>query len=320
MDIQQIQRAAQIIKDGGLVAFPTETVYGLGANALNPYAVAKIFAEKERPSFDPLIVHIASTDDIQKLTQSADERVYALTKKFWPGPLTIVLPKSEIVPDIVTSGLPTVALRMPNNAIALELIQMAACPIAAPSANKFGRISPTTAQHVRKQLPNVECILDGGASAIGIESTVITLYSDGFVILRQGFITQSDLEKVLPPSQQAVSKETELASPGLLQSHYSPTKPIYILGECHGEINKRNAAFLSLTGKNTEGYKRVVYLSRSADLKEAAVNLFGALHTLEDADIEFIVAEPVPELGIGLAIMDRMRKAAYKYSHTINEQ
>lgn len=311
---QQIKHAAQIIKDGGLVAFPTETVYGLGANALNPTAVAKIFIEKERPSFDPLIVHIANVSDIKRLTKSDDERVYRLAEKFWPGPLTIVLPKNEIIPEIVTSGLPTVGLRMPNNEIALELIKLAECPIAAPSANKFGRISPTNANHVRKQLPSVSCILDGGSTSVGIESTVITLNSDGFVILRQGIVSQQDLEAVLSISKLPILKETELASPGLLKSHYSPSKPLYIIGESNIPVNKSNAGLLSFDKKFKHDYKIIEYLSYNADLKEAATNLFGALHRLEDADIDFIVAESVPEIGIGIAIMDRLRKAAFKYT------
>jgi len=178
--------AAAFIRDGKVVAFPTETVYGLGADALNPMAVAKIFELKERPSFDPLIVHIASVDQLEALVKSIDERVHKLAQTFWPGPLTIVLPKSSIVPDIVTSGLPTVGIRMPDNPVALELIRKAGCPVAAPSANKFGRISPTTAAHVRKQLPDVDYILDGGKTTIGIESTIISLTPAGFRILRNG--------------------------------------------------------------------------------------------------------------------------------------
>lgn len=169
----QILEAAKLIREGELVAFPTETVYGLGADALNPYAVAKIFAAKERPTFDPLIVHIADINKVAELAFIESDYVYKLAEKFWPGPLSIVLPKKDIIPDIVSSGLPTVGIRMPNNPIALELIRLSGRPIAAPSANKFGRISPTTAAHVRKQLPEVKCVLDGGPTSIGIESTVI---------------------------------------------------------------------------------------------------------------------------------------------------
>ena len=175
MNKGKITEAVRIMRNGGLVAFPTETVYGLGANALDRFAVAKIFELKERPSFDPLIVHIASFDDLAKLTTGANENVMRLAKHFWPGPLTIVLPKSNIVPDIVTSGLDTVGIRMPDNEIALTLIKESGCPIAAPSANKFGQLSPVSASHVRKQLPNVDYILDGGTTTVGIESTIVSV-------------------------------------------------------------------------------------------------------------------------------------------------
>jgi len=311
---KEIEAAAKLIREGNVVAFPTETVYGLGANALDPLAVARIFEVKERPSFDPLIVHIANSETIETLSASDDERIKKLADKFWPGPLTIVLPKSDTVPDLVTSGLPTVGIRMPDNEIALRLIKAAGCPIAAPSANKFGRISPTTAAHVRKQLPSVACILDGGPAKVGIESTVIRLHDDGFEILRQGVITLQELKRVLPQSTQAGKDDTLLPSPGLLKSHYSPEKPIFILGHVPENIDFKEAAFLSFSGKNASGYKRIEYLSRNSDLKEAAANLFSALHRLEESDVKYIIAEPVPENGIGSAIMDKLNKAAFRYN------
>jgi L-threonylcarbamoyladenylate synthase len=311
----EIKRAAEIIKSGGVVAFPTETVYGLGANALEARAVAKIFELKQRPSFDPLIVHIADPGQIFAYVVDSPclmplQRTYVqwLTEKFWPGPLTIVLPKNTLIPDIVTAGLSTVALRMPDNPIALELIRQSGCPLAAPSANKFGCLSPTTAEHVRKQLPSLECVLGGGAARVGIESTVISLQEDGFTILRQGVITREDLEKILPASSRAAAG---LPSPGLLKSHYSPAKPLYFAGQ--KEIDKTRAGLISLRGADAGGYKLAEILSPAGDLREAAANLFGALHKMEDAEIDCIVAEPVPETGIGLAIMDRLRKAAYRW-------
>ena len=308
-----IDIAAGYIREGRLVAFPTETVYGLGANALNPLAVAKIFELKERPSFDPLIVHIASVDDLDKLTVNKDDRVLQLAEKFWPGPLTIVLPKSDIVPDIVTSGLDTVGIRMPNNPIALELIRKAGCPIAAPSANKFGRVSPTTAQHVKKQLPNVDYILDGGKTQVGIESTIITLNEKGFEILRHGVITREDLESVVPFHSGRDTSDS-IVAPGMLKSHYSPNKPLYLLGDVHlNDMQRSNAGLLSFNTTDTEGYKMVIPLSTSGNLREYAVNLFAAIHKMEESDVEYIVAEPVEEHGIGLAIMDRLRKAAFRY-------
>jgi len=310
---QDIDIAAGYIREGRLVAFPTETVYGLGANALNPLAVAKIFELKERPSFDPLIVHIASVDDLDKLTVNKDDRVLQLAEKFWPGPLTIVLPKSDIVPDIVTSGLDTVGIRMPNNPIALELIRKAGCPIAAPSANKFGRVSPTTAQHVKKQLPNVDYILDGGKTQVGIESTIITLNEKGFEILRHGVITREDLESVIPFHSGRDTSDS-IVAPGMLKSHYSPNKPLYFLGDVHlNDMQRSNAGLLSFNTTDTEGYRMVIPLSTSGNLREYAVNLFAAIHKMEESDVEYIVAEPVEEHGIGLAIMDRLRKAAFRY-------
>lgn len=310
---KQIKEAAEIIRNGGLVAFPTETVYGLGSNALDAKAVAGIFAAKERPSFDPLIVHICKTEDISRLSLDEDTRVYALAQHFWPGPLTIVVPKSILVPDIVTSGLPSVGLRMPANEIALKLIETAGCPIAAPSANKFGKLSPTTAEHVRKQLPELECILDGGNTIVGVESTVITLESDGFRILRHGAITAEDLAKIIPHSKMPETTTIAATSPGMMKSHYSPEKPVYIVGEHLIPSDKSNAGLLSFISKNIAGYKRIEYLSKNENLQEAAVNLFGALHRLEESDVDFIVSETVPEIGIGIAIMDRLRKAAYRF-------
>lgn len=313
---KQIESAANIIKLGGLVAFPTETVYGLGADALNPDAIAKIFIEKERPSFDPLIIHIADIKEIERLTKKHDTRVDLLAKRFWPGPLTIVLPKSNIVPDIVTSGLSTVGIRMPNNEIALDLIKAAGCPIAAPSANKFGRISPTTASHVKKQLTGIECILDGGPCKVGIESTVISLNDDGFVILREGVITSANLQEVIPKSKEERNK-VPVASPGLLKSHYSPQKPLFIQDKSNIKLPKGNGAFISFSGEKMPGLSHTEYLSKNKSLKEAAVNLFGILHKLEDdPSIDYIVAESVPLEGIGLAIMDKLNKAAHRY---INE-
>ncbi len=319
MKIDEIEIAARFIREGKVVAFPTETVYGLGANALNPMAVARIFELKERPTFDPLIVHIADKQDIAKYAYADDERIFKIIDKFWPGPLTIVLKKQSIIPDIVTSGLTTVGLRMPKEEIALELIRQSGCPIAAPSANKFGRISPTTAQHVRKYLPEVDFILDGGKTKVGIESTIITLTENGFVILRNGFITREDLETVLPFDE--TYEEKKLAAPGMLKSHYSPAKPIYLLSEKVSEtIDKSKAGLLSFSGQYDNEYKVVFKLTESKSLKECAVNLFYGMHFLEESDVECIVAEPVPETGIGIAIMERLRKAAYDYESKLGKE
>lgn len=309
--LTNISNAAKEIKIGGIVAFPTETVYGLGANALDPIAVAKIFELKGRPKFDPLIVHIADLSDIKLLASSDDSRIYQLAEIFWPGPLTIVVPKSTVVPDIVTAGLQTVGIRMPKNSIALELIKKSGCPIAAPSANKFGKISPTTAEHVKKYFPKIDLILDGGKTEVGIESTVIKLNERGFEILRHGVITKEEIESIIPYYSEG--KNDVITAPGMIKSHYSPNKPFYILNEkVKSRIDKSKAGIISFSGKDTEGFKRIIYLSETQDLSEAAANLFGAMHQLEELDVEIIVAEPVPEKGIGIAIMDRLKKAAYK--------
>jgi L-threonylcarbamoyladenylate synthase len=309
--LNNIKRGAEIIAAGNLVAFPTETVYGLGANAFDPVAVAKIFETKERPSFDPLIVHICDVSQISDLYEGNDERVFKLAEAFWPGPLTMVLPKKNTVPDIVTSGLNTVAVRMPANDIALELIKKSQTPIAAPSANKFGMISPTEAAHVRKQFPGIFTI-EGGKTKVGIESTVITLHDDGFEILRPGIITAEDLVKILPQSSQEAQK-TKLHAPGLLKSHYSPRKPMYIADDpCLRYKEQSRGGYIAFgpPGKDCQ-FARVEVLSEIKDLREAAVNLFSAMHKLDDSNVEYIVAEPVPEEGIGIAIMNRLVKAAY---------
>lgn len=310
---QQIQEAAHEIKQGGLVAFPTETVYGLGANALNAKAVSGIFAMKQRPSFDPLIVHISRMEAIAQLVEANDERMLLLAKVFWPGPLTIVVPKSTLVPDIVTAGLTRVGIRMPANDIALRLIEAAAVPLAAPSANKFGKLSPTKAAHVRKQLPYLKFILDGGSTTVGLESTVVSIENDGFRILRHGAITADELRKYLPESSEKDTQVLKVAAPGMMLSHYSPEKPIYILGEHALPSDISNAAFLSVSGNVPGNFAYTEMLSNTADAAEVAVNLFGALHRMEENDCSFIVTEAIAEKGIGLAVMDRLRKAAYRH-------
>ncbi len=306
-----IPTAAEMLRKGKVVAFPTETVYGLGANALDPMAVAKIFELKERPSFDPLIVHIAEKSDLERLCDRPDPRIYPIIDAFWPGPLTIVLPKSELVPDIVTSGLSSVGIRMPNNPIALELIRAAGVPLAAPSANKFGRISPTSAQHVAKQLPEVDGILDGGSTQVGIESTIIRLTTNGFQILRNGLITREDLEPYLPFDP---TPPDQMVAPGMLPSHYSPLKIMHLVtDESDLPTDYSRAGLISFSGKWDRGFAKVISLSEKRDLREYAVRLFAAMHSLEDdATIDTIYAETVPEEGIGKAIMDRLRKASHR--------
>lgn len=314
INIQEIEHAAEIISKGGLVAFPTETVYGLGANALNPVAVAKIFEAKERPTFDPLIVHISSFMELEKLTGELDEKVMELAKRFWPGPLTMVLPKSNLVPDLVTSGLPTVGIRMPDHPVALELIRRSGCPIAAPSANKFGQLSPTTAAHVRKQLPHIDYILDGGKTAVGIESTIVSVEKDKCVVLRPGRITPEEIREALPGTVvESRAQNDQIVAPGLLKSHYSPKKPLFILN-MESSLPEGSGLILHSKEETKLNAARIVRTSETSQLLEVASGLFAALHTLEDdPEINQIWIESVPEIGLGIAIMDRVKKAAYQY-------
>lgn len=308
---KEVLLAAEIIRKGGIVAFPTETVYGLGADAFNPVAVEKIFELKERPTFDPLIVHLFSIDQLKLVSTDDDERIYKLADKFWPGPLTIILNKKNEIPDIVTSGLKTVGVRIPNNSLALELIKFSETPIAAPSANKFGRTSPTKAEHVKKYFSKVDFILDGGNTTVGIESTIIKLNEKGFDILRHGIITKEEIEKIIPFFKEE-SDLSNVYAPGMMKSHYSPKKSFFILNETVLEmIDKSKSGLISFSGKYENGFKKVIRLSDSGNLRECAVNLFSAIHNLEDSDVSIMVAEPVPEKGIGIAIMDRLRKATY---------
>ena len=301
--------SAQCLREGGLVAFPTETVYGLGADALNPLAVARIFEVKQRPTFDPLIVHISEISQLEMLFENPiSPIVYRMADAFWPGPLTIVHRKSGIVPDLVTSGLNTVAVRMPSHPVALELIRLAKTPIAAPSANRFGQLSPTKPEHVLKQLTGIDYLLSGNEKMGGIESTVISIDGDQCFLLRPGAISLSDIRKIVHCiSRGQNQKEKDMPSPGLLKSHYSPNKPLFIL-EKHTETLPDNSGLILHSKSDLSGHAtKTIYTSETADHIEIAANLFTALHLMEDDEAVFqIFIEPVEETGLGVAIMDRI--------------
>ena len=313
---KDIKFAAELLKQGKLVAIPTETVYGLGADAFNPTAAAKIFEVKKRPSFDPLIVHIADISMLDNLFEKPiNEKVFALADAFLPGALTIVHRKKSTVPDIITSGLPSVAVRMPSHPIAREVIRLSGTAIAAPSANLFGQLSPTKARHVAKQGMDIDYILDGGDADFGIESTVVSIHDDLVRLLRPGAISIEQLRTVVPeivPASEA--KEQKMESPGLLKSHYSPRKPLYILSENDTSL-PQNAGLIALSPDSLNfTAPKTIYLSEKGDLLQAAANLFSALHAMEENDaVSEIYVQPVPETGIGTAVMDRLRKAAYQY-------
>jgi L-threonylcarbamoyladenylate synthase len=307
---EAIREAASIIQNGGVVAFPTETVHGLGADAFNPEAVARIFEIKNRPRFDPLIVHIAELSDVERICLEADDRASMLMERFWPGPLTMVLVKRPEVPDIVTAGLPTVAVRLPSHPVALSLIREARTPIAAPSANPFGYLSPTTAEHVRDQLGDrIEIILDGGRCTVGVESTIIALDEEEPVLLRPGGTPLEEIERVIGRVKSVPPDPRRPRSPGQLPHHYSPRTPLKILTD--GGIDEgMRIGLLAFRQPRGGHFAATEVLSLSGDLREAAENLFAALHRLDSAGLELILAEPVPEEGLGRAIMDRLRRAS----------
>lgn len=308
-----IEKALAILRGGDIVAFPTETVYGLGADALNPYAVAKIFEVKKRPKFDPLIVHIGDRHWLPTFAGHVPAEVIRLTDRFWPGPLTVILQKKSIIPDIVTAGLTTVGVRMPSHPVALNLIKALRNPIAAPSANPFGYMSPTKASHVAKMLKDrLPLILDGGDSVFGIESTIISYRDDRVHIHRHGAITIEELEEVVGKVSEKKEDGT-YESPGELPFHYAPSRPLKIITSMD-EIKNTSASFLAFRKPAEEpGVKYVRILSPNGDLGEAAANFFSYLIELDRHDVDVIYAEKIPEQGIGKAMMERLRKASKKY-------
>ena len=315
---ENIEIAAEAIKSGDIVAFPTETVYGLGSDGLNPTAVAKIFEAKKRPSFNPLILHIASINQLHDLVNINNEKVERLVEAFWPGPLTLVLPKKDNIPEIVTAGNLTVAIRMPKHSVALKLIESSGVPIAAPSANTFGFLSPTSAMHVEKQLGDkIGLILDGGKSDVGLESTIVEVFEDKVYLLRPGGIAIEQLEAVCDKIEIKQIDQNNPNAPGQLLKHYAPKVPIRFLSEVN-QIDIQNKKLAGLFFKEDQTpfkFERIKILSPNGDLREAAANLFHHLHELESMSVDMIIAEPLEESGLGIAIMDRLRKATNQYSN-----
>ena len=307
-----VQRAIEFLNAGEPVALPTETVYGLAADATRADAAVKIFDAKQRPFFDPLIVHLPSLDWLDRIAHTDSPIVTKLIATFWPGPLTLILPRRDIIPDIVTSGLTTVAVRMSAHPVFRAVASAFGKPLAAPSANPFGRISPTTAQHVRDGLDGrIPLIVDGGPCAVGIESTIVAVEDERLRILRAGPITAEDLA---PFGEVEFAKAGEVPdAPGQLKSHYAPRTLLRLAEHRTSNIEHRTSkcGLLAFTSpENATEFAAVEILSPTGDLREAAATLFAKLRRLDDAGLDLIVAEPVPEHGLGLAIMDRLRKAA----------
>ena len=339
---EAVSKAVRYLDQGHVVALPTETVYGLGANALDADAVAKVFEAKGRPSFDPLIIHLSSREEIHTycdLSPELNEVVQKLIQQFWPGPFTMVLPKKDIIPDIVTSGLATVAVRMSGHPIMQDICKAFGKPIAAPSANRFGRISPTSAGAVLKELEGkIPLIIDGGACNAGLESTIVRVEvgenKPELHLLRAGPVVKEDLQKigkVIRPKklterarqklkeQAAEGGKEAMQAPGMLDSHYAPSVPLYFLDkpEDFQPEEGKSYALLSYRGQAKDGYMDlydwdvVEELSPGkGKLAEASVRLFHLLRMLDESGVDAIVAEPVSETGLGVAINDRLRRAS----------
>jgi L-threonylcarbamoyladenylate synthase len=315
-DSVSIRLAGKVIRTGGLVAFPTETVYGLGCDAMNPVAAAKVFEAKQRPQFDPLIVHIADRSQLDAVVTSQPPLAQKLMDAFWPGPLTIVLPKQSVIPDLITAGLPTVAVRMPSHPVAQALIREAGTPIAAPSANPFGYVSPTTAQHVSDGLGSkVDLILDGGPCSFGVESTVVSLIDAQPELLRPGSITVEQLTAIIGPVRRRASDHDKPIAPGQLTRHYATLTPLTILDSPATQTvlepgERAGLLLISSSSENENRFAAVEVLSPTGDMREAAKNLFAALRRLDGLRLDQIYAEPCKEVGLGMAIMDRLRRCA----------
>ncbi len=311
---QDIQQTKQLLEKGELVAIPTETVYGLAGNALDPSAVAKIFLVKDRPSFDPLIVHVSSLKAAMPFVAEIPRQAEQLVRRFWPGPLTLLLAKKEIIPDLVTAGLDRVGIRCPDHPLTQALLEQITFPLAAPSANPFGYVSPTSAQHVQDQLgEKISYILDGGRCRIGIESTIVGWEDQQPVIYRLGGVSLEQIESVIGKVNVRAHSTSQPQAPGQLKSHYAPRKK-FLLGNIQ-ELVKRYPSdrhgILSFQNnvKEIQSDYHLV-LSVSGDLNEAARNLFSMMRQLDNMNIDVVLAEEVPNVGLGRAINDRLRRAA----------
>ena len=306
--------AVELLRSGDVVALPTETVYGLASDALDPIAAAKIFEAKGRPRFDPLIVHLPDRDWLEKIADipTQDRKlVENLTGKFWPGPLTIILLKRGVVPDIVTAGLETVAVRISAHPVFTEIIRAFGKPLAAPSANRFGRVSPTTGQHVLDELDGlIPLIIDGGATAHGIESTIVRVSGEKIEVLRRGPILSEQLSEfgtveIAPGSE-------KISAPGQSPSHYAPKTSLLLVDDVRAFKTDKSCALLAWNStRKDERFVAIRNLSDRQDLREAAANLFRYLRELDELGVDLIVAERVPDQGLGAAILDRLTRASH---------
>src|SRR5579884_471059 len=317
---EAIARAAEMLRRGGLVAFPTETVYGLGANALDAEAIARIYEAKGRPASNPLIVHVADAEAARQVVAAWAEAAGRLAARFWPGPLTLVLPKREAIPEIVTAGGPTVAVRIPAHAVALALLRAAAVPIAAPSANRSLRLSPTRAEHVLHDLRGrIPLILDGGPTTGGLESTVLDLTTSPPRLLRPGLVTPAEIETVIGPIERAAKPagNQPLPSPGMMARHYAPRAPLEIQeGDASSRVQSllaqgETVGWLTFTDPDWK-HPGLTVLILPEEPEAYAAHLYAALHALDAADVTRIVVDLPPEGEAWLAARDRLHRAAIK--------
>jgi L-threonylcarbamoyladenylate synthase len=307
-----VKTAVQLLKEGKLIAIPTETVYGLAANAFDPIAVAKIFEVKNRPKFDPLIVHSSSIERINEFVTSFSDKSMLLAETFWPGPLTLILKKKNIIPDIVTSGLDNVAVRIPKHRLTLDLLSLLEFPLAAPSANPYGYVSPTEPIHVQRQLgEKIQFILDGGPCKVGIESTIVGFENDKTIIYRLGGLSVEEIEEVIGRVEIKLHSSSNPIAPGQLEKHYAPNKVIILDFEetKKYEPSEIGAIVFSETIENIPEENQLI-LSKNKDYSEAARNLFSVLRQTENLPVKIVYAELLPEKGLGRPINDRLRRAS----------
>ena len=309
----EIEKARGLLLRNEVVAIPTETVYGLAGNALSEIAVSKIFEAKNRPHFDPLIVHVSEVSEVSNYVEEIPELAFNLMEHFWPGPLTVLLPKKKCIPDLTTSGLNEVGIRIPNHPITLELLRGLPFPLAAPSANPFGYISPTSAAHVEAQLGGkIPYILNGGNCSVGIESTVLRVQHNEIEILRLGGISVEDLQRFTSNIHIQQHSSSTPAAPGMLTSHYAPRKPIYVgnIQELMHSFASQRVGVLSFRKDFQMESQRI--LSPTGNFTEAASNLFAHLRELDQMKIDVILAEYLPNESLGRAINDKLKRASAK--------
>jgi L-threonylcarbamoyladenylate synthase len=314
MITKDIDKALLALKQDKLVAIPTETVYGLAGNAFNEKAIASIFALKQRPTSNPLIVHIKTLKDIEKVAKNIPYKAYILAEHFWPGPLTLLLPKKEKISSLVTAGKDTVAVRVPDHPMTIELLHKLDFPLVAPSANPYGSISPTTPTHVARYFDSeLEVILDGGACRIGIESTIIGFENEEVIVYRLGTLPIDEIEKLVGKVRVKNSNSTSPEAPGMDKRHYAPNKQSYLTDNVTDFIkanNLQNVGVISYTSEiHCSNIAKQIILSPKADLKEASRNLYNAMHELDLSTVDCIVFETMPKQGLGLTMNDKLQRA-----------